>query len=174
MWVAPPSCCCKLRISLRRRTRSIASSADSGSSSSSNLGAVARARARAIRCCWPPESCAGYFFTAAGKPIIVSNSATHPCPPRLNLCALGTAIDQAIRHILGHRQIGKQGIRLEHDAVVALLRRQPRNIAAILRDAARSLAFQTSDDAQQGRLAATGRAEKDQHLALPHLQIHVP
>src|SRR6218665_1138150 len=150
MMVVTPSCCCKLRISLRRRTRSIASSADSGSSSSSNLGAVARARARAMRCCWPPESCAGYFF------------------------ALGTAIDQAIRHILGHRQIGKQGIRLEHDAVVALLRRQPRNIAAILRDAARSLAFQTSDDAQQGRLAATGRAEKDQHLALPHLQIDVP
>ncbi len=37
------------------------SSADVGSSNSMIFGFMARARAIATRCCWPPESCAGYL-----------------------------------------------------------------------------------------------------------------
>ena len=37
------------------------SSAEVGSSKSITLGSIASARAIATRCCWPPESWAGYF-----------------------------------------------------------------------------------------------------------------
>ena len=37
------------------------SSAEVGSSKSITFGSIARARAIATRCCWPPESWAGYF-----------------------------------------------------------------------------------------------------------------
>ena len=37
------------------------SSADVGSSNSITFGSIASARAMATRCCWPPDSCAGYL-----------------------------------------------------------------------------------------------------------------
>ena len=37
------------------------SSAEVGSSKSITLGSMASARAMATRCCWPPESWAGYL-----------------------------------------------------------------------------------------------------------------
>ena len=60
---------CRRRISLRRYVRTRASSAESGSSSRSSPGESASARATAMRCCWPPESCAGYLRPApASRP----------------------------------------------------------------------------------------------------------
>ena len=68
MMVVTPSLRCSSLISWRRCTRTLASSADSGSSSSSRPGEIAMARASATRCCWPPESCAGYFLRLVGEP----------------------------------------------------------------------------------------------------------
>ncbi len=76
MIVVTPSFLCSERISWRRRTRSSASSAESGSSSSSRPGEVASARASAMRCCWPPESCAGNFDPLPGRPTSFSSSST--------------------------------------------------------------------------------------------------
>ncbi len=44
------------------------SSADVGSSNSMAIGSMHSARAMATRCCWPPESCAGYFSACAARP----------------------------------------------------------------------------------------------------------
>ena len=42
--------------------------AEVGSSNSRALGSMARARAMATRCCWPPESCAGYLSAWEARP----------------------------------------------------------------------------------------------------------
>ena len=44
------------------------SSAEVGSSKSMTLGSIASARAMATRCCWPPESCAGYLSAWVATP----------------------------------------------------------------------------------------------------------
>ena len=44
------------------------SSAEVGSSNSITLGFIASERAIATRCCWPPDSCAGYFWAWASTP----------------------------------------------------------------------------------------------------------
>ena len=44
------------------------SRAEVGSSKSITLGSMARARAMATRCCWPPDSCAGYLSAWAAMP----------------------------------------------------------------------------------------------------------
>ena len=44
------------------------SSAEVGSSKSITFGSIARARAIATRCCWPPESWAGYFVGLVRDP----------------------------------------------------------------------------------------------------------
>jgi hypothetical protein len=81
------------------------------------------------------------------------------------------AVDQAIGHVVGHRQVGEQRVRLEHDAVVALRRRQPRDVAPRLFDAPGGLRLQARDDAQQRGLAAARRAQEADELALVDLQV---
>ncbi len=92
---------------------------------------------------------------------------------RLDLALLRAAVDEAVAHVVRDRQIGKERVRLEHDAVVALVRRQPRDVLAVLQDLSGRLRFQARDDAQQRGLAAARGAEKAQHLARVHAQVHV-
>src|SRR5882724_4832793 len=51
------------------------SSADVGSSNSIAIGSIASARAIATRCCWPPDSSAGYFHACSFRPTRSSSFA---------------------------------------------------------------------------------------------------
>ncbi len=167
MMVVTPSCRCSARISWRRCTRTVASSADSGSSSSSSPGEVASARASAMRCCCPPDSCAGYLASLPGRPTSASSSST-----RLRTSARGMrAVHQPIGHVVGDVQVGEQRVGLEDDAVVALRRRQRGDVLAAQLDAPGGLRLQPGDDAQDGRLAAARGAEEADELALRDLQV---
>src|SRR2546427_129198 len=42
------------------------------------------------------------------------------------------AVDQAVGDVVGDRQVREQRVRLEHDAVVAVARRQHRDVATVL------------------------------------------
>ena len=152
---------CSARISPRRRSRTLASSADSGSSSSSSDGDVASARASAIRCCWPPDSCPGYLPPASGSP----TSVEQLLHARDDLGASAPPVHEAVRDVVGDREVGKQRVRLEHDPVVARGRRRVGHVAAVLDHAAAGLPFEARDDAQQRRLAAAGRTDEAHHLA---------
>ena len=85
----------------------------------------------------------------------------------------GLAQLQRIRDVLRDRHVRKQRERLEHHAEVALVRRQPRDVAAGEMDAARGRRFEAGDHPQQGGLAAAGRPEKAHQLAVGHAQIDV-
>ena len=169
MMVVTPSLRCRLRISWRRCTRTIASSADSGSSSSSSPGEVASARASAMRCCWPPDSCAGYLSSLPGRPTSCSSSSTRA----RDLRARHLAVDQPVGHVVGDAQVREQRVGLEDDAVVALRRRQPRDVAPGQFDAPGALHLEPGDDAQQRGLAAARGPEEADELALGDVQVDV-
>jgi hypothetical protein len=109
------------RISWRRRTRTMRVQRRQ------RLVQQQQARAR-----WParaPAQCAaagrrraapGYLPSLPGRPTSLTSSVT-----RCAISARGVlAVDQPIGHVVGHAQVGEQRIALEHDAVVALRRRQ--------------------------------------------------
>jgi hypothetical protein len=169
MMVVTPTFCCSARISCRSRTRSSASSADSGSSSSSRPGEVASARASAMRCCWPPDKLGRVPGFAARQ----ADQLEQFGHARLGLRFRRAAIHQPIGHVVGHRQVGEQRVALEHDAVVALGRRQARDVARVLPHLAGALHLEAGDDAQQRRLAAARGAEEADELAAGDAQVDV-
>src|SRR5690606_20673436 len=63
---------------------------------------------------------------------------------------------QAEQNVLAHRQVGKQGIRLEHHRDAPLRRRQVRDVAVADKNAARRGRVQPRDHAQGRRFAAAG------------------
>src|SRR5690606_21869976 len=63
------------------------SRAEVGSSKRIIFGSIARARAMAVRCCWPPESCAGYLCAWSAMPTRASSSS-----PRRSASCLETPL----------------------------------------------------------------------------------
>ena len=145
----------------RSSLRTLASSAPNGSSSSSTPGSTARARARAIRWRWPPESW-------DGKPVgelLEVHELEQLVDPRLDL-GLGALADlEAEGHVAVHGEVLERGVVLEHEADVALLRRQVGGVDALDLDAPGVGLLEAGDDAQQRRLAATAGAEQRGELA---------
>src|SRR5262249_19529850 len=91
-------------------------------------------------------------------------------------CGLGPGhpdIAEAVADVALDAQIGEQRIGLKDDAEVALGRRQGRNVAAALDDAAATLDVEAGDGPQQRRLAATGRAEEADEFTLGDLERNV-
>ncbi|MOA01740.1 hypothetical protein D3C78_1211620 [compost metagenome] len=73
---------------------------------------------------------------------------------------------QAEGDVVRHRQVGEQGIGLEHYAEIPLLGRQQGDVATPLPDLATARQIQPGDRPQQGGLAAAGRAEEADELPL--------
>src|SRR5262249_45230538 len=71
----------------------------------------------------------------------------------------------AVADIGGDRKVREQRVGLEHDAEVARRRRQARDVAALLPDAAGGLHLQAGDVAQQRGLAAARRPEEADEFA---------
>ena len=125
MTVVRPSLRCSSRISTRTSCRSLASRFDSGSSSSSTSGWKTSARASATRCCWPPESWRGRRSPRCPRRTSRSASATRAArSPAVDLAHLQPEGD-----VLRHRQMREQRVALEHQAGIALPRRQSRDVA---------------------------------------------
>ncbi len=153
-------------ISWRRCTRTFASSADSGSSSKRSPGEVASARASATRCCWPPESCAGYLLPCVGQSHQVEQLQDAPG----DLGARHPRVLEPVRDVPGGGQVGEERVGLEHDAEITLGRRQRGDVAAALLDPAGRLDVQAGDRPEQGCLATSRRAKEADELALDDLQ----
>lgn len=109
---------------------------------------------------------------------IVLGEAFYTFPHALMILLTALALEiappaQAIGNIVGHAQIGKQRIRLEHNAVIALGGRQPGDVAARQPNLAVIGHVQPGNLAQQGGFAATGRAQQAHKLALAHTQVQL-
>ena len=159
------------------------SSADVGSSKSITLGSIASARAMATRCCWPPDSWAGYLSAWLPTPTRSSSSRAR---------CLGLALRRRRTltgpegHVLQHGLVREQVEALEHHPDVgpqagerlALLGQQ----LAVDADLALLDGFQPVDRAAQRGLARARGADDDHDLAgvdgevdvLQHVQVAEP
>ena len=152
---------CRRRSQSRSSLRTLASSAPNGSSSSSTFGSTASARASAIRCRWPPESCEGSRWANCWRCTSRSSSST-----RCGDLVLGPLADlQAEGDVLRHGHVLEDRVVLEHEADVALLRRQLGGLDALDADRALVGGVEAGDDPQQRGLAAARRAEQRRQLA---------
>jgi hypothetical protein len=102
------------------------------------------------------------FVVLAGQPHQLQKLAHARVDIGLGLLA----VFQPVGDVADDGEVGKQRIGLEHDAEIALRRRQVGNVAAPLRDLPVGLQFQPGDGAQQGRLATARRAQEADELAL--------
>ena len=89
------------------------SSAEVGSSKSITFGSIASARAMATRCCWPPESWAGYFAAWWPTPTRSSSSVAALLGVRL---APAADLDRAEGDVLEDRLVGEEVEALEDHA----------------------------------------------------------
>ena len=120
------------------------------------------------RCCWPPESCPGRRSSKSPRRQAVAGRLG----ARAVRSALADLLDtQRVGDVVAHRHVREQRVVLEHHRHVALARRPGRDVLAA--DAQRALGrrLQPGDRTQQRRLAAAGRAEQGEELAVGDRQV---
>ena len=146
--------------------RSFASRFDSGSSSRNTAGLRTSARPSATRWRWPPESCAGLRSSTRSRSSIAAASRT-----RASISARGVPRSvKPEREILRDRHVRIQRVVLEHHRDVAIARRHVVDDALADRKRARRDRFEPGDHAQQRRLAAAGRPDQHEQLAVDRLE----
>ena len=151
------------------------SSALVGSSNSITLGSIASDRAIATRCCWPPESCAGYLSAWLAIPDPFQQG--HRLAARRLVLAHLAHLHRGQRDVLQDCLVREQVERLEHHAHIgaqlgelAALRGQRLAVDA---DGAGVDGLQPVDGAAQRRFARTGRAQDHDHLTACDLEVDV-
>ena len=80
---------------------------------------------------------------------------------------------ERIGDVVVHRHMRPDGVALEDHGYAALTRKLVQNALAVDQDIAAGNLFQSGDHADGRRLAAAGRAEEDDELALLDVQVHV-
>ena len=125
---------CRRRSQSRSSLRTLASSAPNGSSSSSTVGSTASARASAMRWRWPPESCDG---SRSANWLEVHQLEQLVRPARWTSAFGRLRISRPKATLRATRQVLERGVVLEHEADVALLRRQVGGVDALDLDRAR-------------------------------------
>ena len=122
---------------------------------------MASARAMPTRCFMPPESWCGRRFCEAVRP----TSSRYFSAVSRSVCAAHALHLQAEHHVLQGGEPGQQfGVLEHHAAVVAAAV----HLAAVDGDAAADRRVEPHGDAQRRGLAAAGRADQRDDLAVAH------
>src|SRR4029450_13421967 len=138
-----------------------ASSPAKGSSSSSTSGSTTSARASATRWAWPPESVPARCSPSAPMPA-PSSRAPYPRAAFVR----DAAEFESERDVLSDGHVGEQRMLEHHRHPTPLGQGAGRiDLPAAESDDASGRALEQSDDAQQGGLAATVRADHREDLA---------
>ena len=156
-------------ISARICTRSFASRFESGSSMRNTCGSRTIARPIATRWRWPPESWPGFRLRWSTRPMMRAVSAIRSAGFRLR----HLPHPQREADVLGNRHVRVQRVVLEHHGDVARARRQVVHDAVADLDLAVGDLLETGDHAQGGRLAAAGRADEHDELAVLDVEVQV-
>ena len=168
-----PSFFCSALISKRISSRRLASRLLSGSSSSSRRGSETSARASATRCCWPPESCEGSRSSRPARPTCAIAARVRS----RRSGGLDAGQLQRVGDVVEDAHVRPDRVVLEHDA-------EPRSFGgttlpgrgvgdALVADANRAGIgrLEAGDQPQQHGLAAAGRAEQREALAVDQLEV---
>ena len=81
---------------------------------------------------------------------------------------------EPVRDVARDRQVRKQRVRLEDDAVIPLARRERRHVAPAHADDTDVLSLEPRDDPEQGGLSTAARPEKAHELPVPHGERDIP
>jgi hypothetical protein len=81
------------------------------------------------------------------------------------------ALLEPVRDVIEHRQMGEEGVGLEHRVDGAPVRRQPNDVLVGDEDLTLVGAIEAGDEPEGRRLAAAGRAEEREELAVAHGQV---
>jgi hypothetical protein len=106
------------------------------------------ARASATRCCSPPESCAGF---------------------RASRCSIGGGLPtdlEGVLDVIAHRHVRVEGVALEHERHVTILRLERNDALSVDADVAPVELFEPCEHPERGGLAAAARPEEDEELAI--------
>ena len=95
----------------------------------------------------------------------------HPC---LRRCPTHAAIAQRERDVLGDVHVRKQRVILEHEADIALFRRQRLHRLAVEQNMPGGGPLEAAQHHQRGGLARPGRAEQRKKLPAPDPQVQFP
>ena len=145
-------------------TRVMASSAPNGSSMRSRRGRLTSTRAKAARCRMPPESSCGIGILGVGEPDRLEQ-------PERAFADLGgdlVARPWAVEHVVERAQPREEHGRLEQHPA---LRTRSDDPVAVEKDITAVGPREPGQQVQQRGLAATGRPEQAQELALLDLQV---
>ena len=130
-------------------------------------GRRASARPIATRWRWPPESWRGLRC----QKLLDAQHPRHLGDAALDLGARQAAVLEPEGQVLAHRHVRIEGIGLEHHGEPAIGGSHVVDPLAVEHDVAAGGPLKAGDDAQQGRLAAAGRADEDDELAMRHLEV---
>ena len=97
----------------------------------------------------------------------------HGLDARGDLVFRTTVAAQSEGDVVPHREVGKQRVGLEHHVDRPFVGREPGQIAPIEHDPAGTRRLEAGEHAQQGRLAAAGRAEQAENLAANDVEADV-
>ena len=157
-----PSFCWRSISSNWVSSRSFLSSAPSGSSSSSTFGFLASERASATRWRWPPESWCGLRLAKGVSLTSVSISSTRA----LDLGLRHAVLLQAEGDVVLDRHVREERVGLEHHVDRPPVGRHAGEVLPVEQDLARGRLLEAGEHAHQRGLAAAGRAEQGEELAL--------
>ena len=147
-------------------TRSFASRFESGSSSRNACGWRTIARPIATRCRWPPDSCAGRRSSRS----VEAEQLGDLGHPARDLGLRGAARLQPVAHVLAHRHVRVERVRLEDHGDVAAARGEVGDLAVADPDLSAGHVLEPGDHPQEGRLAASRRPDEDEELAVGDLE----
>ena len=153
---------CSRSHSARSSRRSLASRLDSGSSSRKVDGLVTSVRASATRCDSPPEHWLGILSSRCAMRTISATSRTR-CDALRRRHVLHA---QPELDVLRDRLVRKQRVALEHHAEPAVARLEIVDHAPVDADFARGRILEAGDHAQRRGLAAAGRPDEHDELAV--------
>ncbi len=150
-------------------TRIFASSAENGSSIRRISGLRIRARAVATRCCWPPESWPGYFFSLPSSPKRARNRVTSSSMVWRGILRSFSPKAEVLEH--GH--VRPEVVVLEHHGGRALFGRQAGDVLPAQDHLPPVRGEEAADGAENRGLAAARGSQEGDELGLGHLQVDV-
>ena len=164
-----PSERCSWRSSTWSCSRSLRSRAPSGSSSKQDLG-LEHERARERH---PLLLAARELARPPAAEALEADQAERIVDPAAGLGLAEAAHRERKGDVGGDRHVREQRVALEHEADVALGRRQPGDVAAADLDPSGRRAAQTRDHGEERGLARAARAEHGHELALRDREVDV-
>ena len=105
------------------------------------------------------------------EPVFEARERSHGGDATLDICLGKAANLQAERQVLAHREVGEDGVVLEHEADLAPVGRHQAHVAAVEQDLPLRRRLDSGDHVHRRGLAAARWPQQREELLVPDLEI---